>query len=162
MEDWTLEQTVEDFGDSIYRVALQYTRRTADAEDVLQEVLLERFRTKQTFADPEHERRWLLKVTVNRCRNLLRAWRRRPGLPLEEAAELCAPPGPDYRALYDAVNSLPKNQRLAVDLFYFEGFTTAEIGEIVGAREPTVRTWLRRARLKLKELLKEEWDNDEF
>lgn len=161
-ETAALERTAADYGDSIYRVALQYTRHTADAEDVLQEVLLERLQTKQRFLSPEHERRWLLKVAVNRCRNLLRSRRRRPDLPLDGALELCAPPEPDYRPLYDAVNALPQNQRLAVDLFYFEGYSTAEIAEIAGAREATVRTWLRRARLKLRELLKEEWDYDEF
>lgn len=161
MEPDLLEKIVQEHGDSIYRAALQYTRLPADAEDVLQEVLLERFRTKQTFTSPEHERYWLLKVTVNRCRNLLRSRRRRPVLPLDEAAELCAPENPDYRALYDAVNSLPRNQRLAVDLFYYEGYSTAEIARILGAREATVRTWLRRARLSLKETLKEEWDDEE-
>ena len=162
METELLERVAAEHGDSIYRVALQYTRHTADAEDVLQEVLLERFRTRQTFLSPEHERRWLLKVAVNRCRNLHRSRRLRPDLPLDDALELCAPPEPDYRPLYDAVNSLPPKHRLAVDLFYFEGCSTAEIAEIAGVREATVRTWLRRARLKLKELLKEEWDDDEF
>lgn len=161
MEPDVLEQTVREHGDSIYRVALQYTRLPADAEDVLQEVLLERFRTGQTFTSPEHERYWLLKVAVNRCRNLLRTKRRRPVLPLDEAAELCAPEDPDYRALYAAVNALPRNQRLAVDLFYYEGYSTAEIARILGTREATVRTWLRRARLSLKETLKEEWDDEE-
>lgn len=162
METGLPERAVAEHGDSIYRVALQYTRHTADAEDVLQEVLLERCRTRQSFLSPEHERRWLLKVTVNKCRNLLRTRRRRPDLPLDGALELCAPPEPDYRPLYDAVNSLPPKHRLAVDLFYFEGCSTAEIARITGVREATVRTWLHRARLKLKELLKEEWDDDEF
>lgn len=156
-----LEQTVRDYGDSIYRVALQYAGRPADAEDVLQEVLLERFRTKQTFSSPEHERRWLLKVAVNRCRNLLRSQRRRRDLPLDEAENLCAPEESDYRALYEAVNSLPRNQRLTVDLFYYEGYSTAEIARLLDTREATVRTWLRRARLKLKELLQEEWDDEQ-
>lgn len=107
MEPDTLERVAAEHGDSIYRVALQYTRHTADAEDVLQEVLLERFRTRQAFLSPEHERRWLLKVAVNKCRNLHRSRRRRPDLPLDDALELSAPPEPDYRPLYDAVNSLP-------------------------------------------------------
>lgn len=160
METELLERVAAEHGDSIYRVALQCTRRTADAEDVLQEVLLERFRTRQVFGSTEHERRWLLKVTVNKCRNLHRSRLRKPELPLDGALELCAPPEPDYRPLYDAVNSLPPKHRLAVDLFYFESCSTAEIAQITGVREATVRTWLRRARLKLKELLKEEWDDD--
>ena len=156
MEAWELEHAAERHGDAIYRTALQYTRQPADAEDVLQEVLLERYRTGEVFRSPEHERRWLLRVTVNKSRNLLRAGRRRRTVPLEEAAALTAPREPDFRALYEAVLALPRNQRLTVDLFYYEGYSTDEIAQLLGARPATVRTWLRRARLKLRELLKED------
>ncbi len=157
-----LEQTVRLYGDAIYRVALQYTRCGADAEDVLQEVLLERYQAARPFASPEHERYWLLRVAVNKCKNLLRTQKRRRDVPLEEAAALSAPPEPEYQALYDAVWTLPRNQRLAVDLYYFEGYSTGELAALLGTREATVRTWLRRGRLKLKERLKEAWDNDEL
>ena len=160
MEAQELERTAAAHGDAVYRLALQYTGRFADAEDVLQEVLLERCRTGLDFPAPEDERRWLLRVAVNKSKNLLRARRRRRTVPLEEAYELSAPPERTYRALYDAVAALPRNQRLAVDLFYYEGCSTAEIAALLGAREATVRTWLRRARLKLKELLKEEWEDE--
>ena len=162
MEAWELEQAAERHGDAIYRTALQYTRQPADAEDVLQEVLLERYRTEQAFGSPEHERRWLLRVAVNKSRNLLRAGRRRRTVPLNEAAALSAPEEPSFRALYDAVLALPRNQRLTVDLYYYEGYSTEEIGALLGVRPATVRTWLRRARLKLKTLLKEAWSDDEL
>ncbi len=155
-----LEQTARRYGDSIYRIALQYTGLPADAEDVLQEVLLERYRTDRVFASEEHERRWLLRVAVNKSKNVIRGRRWWKTAPLDEAAKLYAPAGPSYRGLYDAVRSLPRSQRMAVDLFYYEGYSTAEIAAILNARETTVRTWLRRARLKLKELLKEEWDDE--
>lgn len=155
-----LEQTARQYGDSIYRIALQYTGLPADAEDVLQEVLLERYRTDRVFASEEHERRWLLRVAVNKSKNVIRGRRWWKTAPLDEAAELYAPAKPSYRGLYDAVRSLPRSQRMAVDLFYYEGYSTAEIAAILNAREATVRTWLRRARLKLKELLKEEWDDE--
>lgn len=155
-----LEQTARQYGDSIYRIALQYTGLPADAEDVLQEVLLERYRTDRVFASEEHERRWLLRVAVNKSKNVIRGRRWWKTAPLDEAAKLYAPAGPSYRGLYDAVRSLPRSQRMAVDLFYYEGYSTAEIAAILNARETTVRTWLRRARLKLKELLKEEWDDE--
>ena len=135
MEPWELEETAAQYGDSIYRVALQYTMQPADAEDVLQEVLLERYRTEQAFGSPEHERRWLLRVAVNKSRNLLRAGRRRT-VPLDEAAALSAPEEPSFRALYDAVLALPRNQRLTVDLYYYEGYSTEEIGALLGYGPP--------------------------
>ena len=158
MEAQELARTAADHGDAVYRTALQYTGLFADAEDVLQEVLLERFRTEIAFPSPADERRWLLRVAVNKSKNLLRARKRRRTVPLEEAYDRCAPPEPAYRALYDAVRTLPRNQRLAVDLYYCEGYSTAEIAGVLGAREATVRTWLRRARLNLKKQLQEAWD----
>ena len=99
-------------------------------------------------------------MAVNKSKNVIRGRRWWKTAPLDEAAKLYAPAGPSYRGLYDAVRSLPRSQRMAVDLFYYEGYSTAEIAAILNARETTVRTWLRRARLKLKELLKEEWDDE--
>ena len=155
-----LEQTARRYGDSIYRIALQYTGLPADAEDVLQEVLLERYRTDRVFASEEHERRSHLRVAENKSKNVIRGRRCWKTAPLDEAAKLYAPAGPSYRGLYDAVRSLPRSQRMAVDLFYYEGYSNADKAAILNDRETTVRTWLRRARLKLKELLKEEWDDE--
>lgn len=160
MEPRELEETAQRYGDSIYRAALHMTAQPSDAEDVLQEVLLERYQTKQTFQTAEHERRWLLRVAVNKSHNVLRFRRRHQTVPLEEAWAMNAPSEPDYRPLYDAVRTLPYNHRITLDLYYYEGYSTEEIAELVGVRPATVRTWLRRARGKLKVQLKEGWDDE--
>ena len=156
MDTQALERAAVRYGDSIYRVALHATGQSADAEDVLQEVLLERCRTKMRFASEEHERRWLLRVAVNKSHDAVRKRRWNRLRPLEAAVELYAPEDAHLRAVYDAVCALPPNQRLAVDLYYYEGYATAEITSILHAREATVRTWLHRARAKLKTLLEDE------
>lgn len=161
METWELEQTAAQYADMIFRVALQYMGQPCDAEDVLQEVLIERYQRQEPFTSSEHERRWLLRVTVNKCKNLLRSRRRRFALPLEELPEEAVPQDQSCRQLYDAVLALPRNQRLTVDLYYYEGYSTDEIAALLDVRPATVRTWLRRARLTLKKRLKEDWDNDE-
>jgi len=76
--------------------------------------------------------------------------------------ETAAPSEPASRALYEAVLSLPRNQRLTVDLYYYEGYSTEEIAALLDVRAATVRTWLRRARLTLKKRLKEDWDDDQL
>ena len=162
MEIWELEQTAAQYADTIYRVALQYTAHPCDAEDVLQEVLLERYRKPGSFDSPDHEHRWLLRVTINKSKNILRAARRHHTVPLEALPETAAPPEPCYRELYEAVLSLPRNQRLTVDLYYYEGYSTEEIAALLETRPATVRTWLHRARLTLKKQLKEAWDDDEL
>ena len=153
MEAWELEQTAAQYADTIFRVALQYTGQPCDAEDVLQEVLIERYQRQEPFTSSEYERRWLLRVTVNKCKNLLRTRGRRFALPLEELPEAAAPQDQPCRELYDAVLALPRNQRLTVDLYYYEGYSTEEIAAMLGCPAATVRTRLRRARKQLKSLL---------
>lgn len=159
MEREDMERVAEKYADMIYRIALNDTHSTADAEDILQEVLLARFRHRD-FEDAEHEKRWLIRVTLNKGKNLKRTLIRHPAQPLEELYDAPAPGEPDYTALRDAVASLPRDQRRVIDLYYFEGASTAEIAGLMKIPEATVRTRLRRGRMKLKELLGEEWNDD--
>ena len=161
MEQPEMERVYKQYADMIYRIALNDTHSPTDAEDILQEVLLARF-LHSGFEDPEHEKRWLIRVTLNKGKNLRRFQLRHPTVPLESVYEQPSPGEPDYRPLREAVAALPRKWRRAVDLYYFEGYSTAEIAALLPAREATVRTWLRRARLKLKETLQEEWNDDEF
>lgn len=155
MDEQELERLAERYADMIYRIALNDTRSPADAEDILQEVLLALFTAAPAFESPEHEKRWLIRVTLNKGKNHRRSLLRRATLPLEEADGYLSQE-PDHRALREAVAALPRNQRRAVDLYYYEGYSTGEIAAILHAKEATVRTWLRRGRQRLKEYLTEE------
>lgn len=155
MNDRELEKLAEQYAGLIYRLALNDTRSPSDAEDILQEVLLTLFTSAPSFESQEHEKRWLIRVTLNKGKNHRRSLLRRPILPLEEADGYISQE-PDHRALREAVAALPRNQRRAVDLYYYEGYSTSEIAAILNAKEATVRTWLRRGRQKLKEYLSEE------
>lgn len=155
MDEQELERLAERYADMIYRIALNDTRSPADAEDILQEVLLALFTASPAFESPEHEKRWLIRVTLNKGKNHRRSLLRRATLPLEEADGYLSQE-PDHRALREAVAALPRNQRRAVDLYYYEGYSTGEIAAILHTKEATVRTWLRRGRQRLKEYLTEE------
>ena len=155
MDKQELERLAERYADMIYRIALNDTRSPADAEDILQEVLLALFTASPAFESPEHEKRWLIRVTLNKGKNHRRSLLRRATLPLEEADGYLSQE-PDHRALREAVAALPRNQRRAVDLHYYEGYSTGEIAVILHTKEATVRTWLRRGRQRLKEYLTEE------
>lgn len=155
-----MERVAAQYADMIYRIALNDTHSPADAEDILQDVLLARFAHKPLFEGSEHEKRWLIRVTLNKGKNLRRTLGRHPTVPLAQADGYPAAPQA-YQALREAVADLPRLWRRTVDLYYYEGYSTPEIAAILHAKEPTVRTWLRRARLALKERLKEDWDYDE-
>ena len=155
MNDRELEKLAEQYAGLIYRLALNDTRSPSDAEDILQEVLLALFTSAPGFESQEHEKRWLIRVTLNKGKNHRRSLLRRPTLPLEEADGYVSQE-PDHRALREAVAALPRNQRRAVDLYYYEGYSTSEIAAILNAKEATVRTWLHRGRQRLKEYLSKE------
>lgn len=155
MDEQELERLAGQYADMIYRIALNDTRSPADAEDILQEVLLSLFTAAPAFESPEQEKYWLIRVTMNKGKNHWRSLLRRSTLPLEETDGYLSQE-PDHRALREAVAALPRNQRRAVDLYYFEGYSTGEIAAILNSKEATVRTWLHRGRQRLKEYLTEE------
>ena len=140
--------------DTVYRVALSYCRNVQDAEDITHDVFLARFRHDAPFPDSEAEKAWMLRVTVNKCKNLLKSFRRRFSVPLEDASEVCVSQ-PEHQ-IWDAVNALPAKYRLVIHLYYYEGYSISEIAAITRKSETAVQTQLYRARNLLKKQLGEE------
>ena len=103
--------------------------------------------------DVEHLKAWLIRTALNRCADLHRFRLRRPVLELEDIPELARPANDGGTELWDAVARLPEKLRTVVHLHYAEGYSTEEIAALLGVPPATVRTRLRRARLKLKDLL---------
>ena len=150
------EDLLDRYGNRILRLAFAYLRCMEDAEDVLQDTLLQYLRGHPAFADGEHEKAWLLRVAINISRNKLRYDRRRSTEELDD--NLPGEQREDLAFVWEAVGALPVAYREVVHLFYQEGYTTAEIGKLLGRREATVRSQLHRARDMLRERLKEAYD----
>ena len=148
-----LRRAMADHGPAVYRLALCRTQSVPDAQDVYQDVFLRLLGQAEAPAWAQDRlRAWLLRVTLNRCADLHRFRLRRPVVPLEEAAEAAVLEEGDAE-LWEAVARLPEKLRTAVHLHYAEGYTTEEIAALLGVPAATVRTRLRRARLKLKDML---------
>jgi len=156
LQDYT--KAVDTYADSVYRVAYSYTYSKADAEDVLQNVFLKLFQSRQSFNSEEHLKRWLIRVAVNECHNLHRTFWKRNIIRMEEieksAQDLLADNEID---LHNALLQLPSKYRVIIHMYYYEGYKTKEISKILKIKEATVRTRLARGRDRLRELLKEEW-----
>lgn len=150
------ERLLDRYGQSVLRLSHAYLHNMSDAEEILQDTLVQFLKTSPVFESPNHEKAWLLRVASNLCKNRLIYDRRRRADPLSET--LAQEDRPDLSFVWEAVKALPVHQREVVHLFYHEGFATAEIARIVGRKESTVRSDLRRARLRLKEILKEGYD----
>lgn len=147
-------RAAERYLDMVYRIALNYFRHPQDAEDAAQEAMLRLWRADTAFEGEEHLRRFLVRVTLNVCRDFSRSpWRKRT-VPLES----CREPEfstPERSELYQAVMALPAKYRLPLYLYYFEGYAVAEVGELLGLNPSTVQTRLARARAKLRQELEE-------
>ena len=145
---------VDKYIDTVFRVALHYLKNTADAEDVTQNVFEKLLRQRVPFESDAHMKHWLIRVTVNECKHLLRSpWRKTESL--EDYARTLAFENPGQSDLFYAVMELPKKYRLAIYLHYYEGYSTKEIAGILKIPNGTVCTNLKRGRELLKKKLQE-------
>lgn len=149
----TVEAIFDKYCNTVYRLAFSRTQNKYDAEDILQSVFLHLCRCDAVFNDDEHIKAWLLKVTVNTSKNLLSSAFRRLSQPMTD--QFLAEDNPSFE-VYDVVRTLPEKYRTVVHLFYYEGYTCAEIARILGTKEATVKTRLKRSRERLSTLLKGE------
>jgi len=146
VQNRAFQRAFELYTDTVYRVAVHNAPTRADAEDVTQEVFEKLLTGRREFADDEHLKAWLIRVTINLCKNLRRDSRCDGGALTDD---LPAPERGDGSVL-EAVRALPPKYRNAIYLHYYEGYTAAEIGEILGAGQNTVLSWLSRGRETLK------------
>lgn len=148
-----LEQVMDTYGTMVYRLAYSRLRCVSDAEDLYQEVFLRYFQKRPQFESEDHRRAWLLRVTINCTKNhFASAWFRHT-VPLEECAAFEAP---EERKLDEALRCLSAKDRTLLHLFYYEGLSAREIGQLLNRRESTVRTQLTRARGRLAKIVKGE------
>ena len=147
-----VNRAVEQYADTVRRICLVHLKNYADTEDIFQTVFVKYLLHTAPFASPEHERAWIIRVTINACKDLLRSVFRRRTLSLEEVAEQPAP-ADEQRAVLQAVQALPAAYRDVVYLHYYEGYTAPEMAGILGKNVNTVYTRLTRARGLLRRTL---------
>ena len=153
------EEILNTYSNSILRYAYTYLHNMSDAEEVLQDTLVQFLKTAPVFESREHEKAWLLRVAGNLSKNRLAYNSLRRTDELND--ELVAENREDLSFVWDAVKLLPENYREAIHLFYYEGYSTKQIAKLLGKKEATVRSDLRRGRERLKAVLKEAYDFEE-
>lgn len=154
------EEILDRYGNMILRYAYSYLHNMDDAEEVLQDTLVQFLKTAPRFESSEHEKAWLLRVAGNLSKNRLSYNAVRKTDELNE--ELTAQGREDLSFVWQAVRELPEKYREAIHLFYYEGCSTKQIAQIVKRSEATVRSDLHRGRAMLREILKEAYDFDEI
>jgi RNA polymerase sigma-70 factor (ECF subfamily) len=145
-----LNELVEAYRSMVYRLAFSCLGNSFDADDISQEVFLRMYGYKKQFADEEHKKAFLIRITVNLCKNLQKtAWMRKR-VELDENIPADNHSYESESLLQSYVLKLKPNYRAVIYLFYYEGYCVAEIAKILKISETSVTTRLSRARNQLK------------
>lgn len=155
------EVLVERYQDNLYAAAFSVCRSAEDAEDAVQDTFLKYHTISKQFESEQHIKAWLLRVVINCAKNLAGSFWRRNSAPLEQYIESLSFQAPEDRGILEAVMALPEKYRVVIHLFYYEDYSVRDIAGILHLAEPAVKTRLSRGRKLLKDILKEEWNDDE-
>lgn len=148
-------QAADKYRDTVFRVAFNYMKNQADADDITQGVFLKLLKCDVNFENDNHLKHWLIRVTINECKSIFRApWRKVENIE-DYAGQLCMP-SPKHTELFETVMAMPEKYRIVIYLYYYEEYRTEEIAGFLKVPPATVRTRLARGRKKLKGILEEE------
>ena len=156
MDEQEIRRVVDEYSDMIKRISYNYLQQTYDCEDICQTVFLKYLTSTIPFEDREHEKAWMIRTTINACHDLRKNAFFRKTVPLNEALEKEIQQEQGSEVL-EEISKLPVNYRTAIYLYYFEGYNTEEIADIMGKRKTAVSKYLSRGRKILKDTLSEEY-----
>ena len=154
------EILMEKYKDHLFAVAFNICKNAADADDVVQDTFLQYHITDKQFENEQHIKAWLIRVAINKAKNINMSFWRLSKIPLEDYMETLTFETPEAENLFEEVMKLPEKYRIVIHLFYYEDYSIQEIAQIINATESNVKVRLTRGRRLLKQVLKEEW-NDE-
>ena len=144
----------------LFAAAFNVCKNAQDAEDIVQDTFVQYYTTKKEFESEQHIRAWLMRVAVNKAKNINRTFWRRNKISIEEYMETLVFETPAAETLFETVMQLPDKYRIVIHLYYYEEYAVREIAQILKLSESNVKIRLSRGRAMLKETLKEEWDDD--
>lgn len=151
-ENIEMNNLIEKYANIMFRCAYAYCGNRADAEDIIQEVFLKLLNKTPEFKSDDHEKAWLLRVTINTSKDYVKSFWRQKTVPIIEDI----PYNNDTEEVWEIVQKLSPKYRVIIQLFYQEGYSIKEISMLLKIRESTIGTQLSRARKMLKNMIKEE------
>ena len=152
---------MEKYKDNIFSIAFNVCKNAADADDIVQETLIQYHTSNKQFDSEQHIRAWLIRVAINKAKNINMSFWRRISVPLEDYIDVLAFETPEAKGLFEEVMKLPEKYRIVINLFYYEDYTIKEIAGILKMSENNVKVRLTRGRKLLKKELQEEWNDDD-
>ena len=149
------------YKNNVYAAAFSICKNASDAEDVVQDTFLQYYMTHINFDNEQHIRAWLLRVAINKAKNIQSSFWHRNGMPLDDYIETLSFETPETKELFEEVMKLPEKYRVVVHLFYYEDYSIKEIAKILRTTESNIKVRLSRGRVKLKDALKEGWEDEQ-
>lgn len=156
----SLQDLIKNYQGNLYAVAFNVCKNAEDAEDVIQDTFIQYHTSNKEFENEQHIRAWLIRVTINKAKNMNHTFWRQNKTSLEDYMETLTFETPESECLFETVMGLSEKYRIVIHLFYYEDYNIREIADILKISESNVKVRLTRARKLLKEILKEEWDDD--
>ena len=153
-----INRAIDRYADTVRRLCMIHLKNYADTEDIFQTVFLKYALSSVAFENEEHERAWIIRVTINACKDLLKSFFRSRTTSLDTLMAQAAPAAPEHREVLEAVLSLPQKYRDVIYLHYYEGYSAPQISKILGKNVNTIYTLLARSRQMLRERLGGEAD----
>lgn len=150
-KDEYINYMINEYADMVYRIAYTRTNNKQDSEDIFQEVYLKLAKRIPNFKNKEHEKAWMIRVTINCSKNFLSSsWNKKTvglddNIPFETK---------ESYELYSNIAKLSVKYRTVIYLYYYEGFKINEISKILKTNESTVKTRLSRAKENLKNIMR--------
>lgn len=155
------EDIIREYQNRLFVAAFSICKNATDAEDVVQDTIIKYHHCKNDFKNEEHIRAWLLRVCINKSKNIVLSFWNRNKIPLEEYINNLSFEEKRDKRLFETVMGLPEKYRIVIHLYYYEGYSVKEIAKILHRSIGTIKSQLSRGRKILKDELKEEWENDE-
>lgn len=148
-----LKQTMSTYGKMLFKICFIMMKNKYDTEDIIQETLLQYYVDKPKFDSEEHKKAWLIRVSQNKCKNLLKYRKRHSYVQLEKIEE-CLPHGEIYNTddmeEFIELAKLDYKYKVVIVLHYIENFSVEETADILEISKSAVKMRLKRGREKLK------------
>lgn len=156
----SVQELAEKYQNNLFAIAFHICKNKEDAEDVVQDTFIQYHTIKKNFESEQHIRAWLIRVTINKAKNMNHTFWRKNKMSIEDYMETLVFETSESETLFETVMKLPEKYRIVIHLFYYEDYSVREIANILRISESNVKVRLSRGRSILKEQLKEEWNDD--
>ena len=140
-----LTQIYDRHVNTVYRICFMYMKNQVDTEDMVQNTFLRLMRDKTVFQSEEHEKAWLIRTATNLCKDHFKHWWSKT-VGIDHVADTGIDQNFTIDGNLEKVLALPPKYKTPIYLYYYEGYSTVEIAQILKKNQSTVRSWLHKGR----------------